>query len=233
MPDDIKIIKYFLWDHYFLKYHIKKMTQLPSFSTARHSIEEFLSSQQGLMKQSLSSCTFTIFDLETTGFFPTMGDEIISIGAIKVKDLQIQYNEAFYTIVKPIGRIPKGIQELTGLPEEILSKAEPFPVGLSKFLDFSKGSILVAHPATFDIEFLKSTIKLWSLPHFSVEYLDSHLLANEKFQGMRNYLDELVERLGIPERERHHALNDAIMTAEVFIKLIEKFDPSKIISELQ
>ncbi len=209
------------------------MAQLPSYSTASQSIEDFLTSQQGLMKQPVASCTFTIFDLETTGFFPAIGDEIISIGAIKVKNFKIQYDEAFYTIVKPIGRIPKGIQDLTGLSEDILNKAEPFPVGISKFLDFCKGSILVAHPATFDIEFLKTTIKLWNLPNFSVNYVDSHLLANEQFQGLRNYLDELVVRFGIPERERHHALNDAIMTAEVFIKLIENFDQIKSIEELQ
>jgi len=209
------------------------MAQLPSYNIASQSIEAFLDSQHGLMNQSLSSCTFTIFDLETTGFFPNMGDEIISIGAIKVKNFQIQYDEAFYTIIKPIGRIPKGIQDLTGLSEEILNKAEPFPVGMSKFLDYCKGSILVAHPATFDIEFLKTNIKQWNFPDFSVGFLDSHLIANEKFQGMRNYLDDLVVRFDIPERERHHALNDAIMTAEVFIRLIEQFDRSSIIKELQ
>lgn len=208
------------------------MAQLPSYNIANQSIEAFLESQHGLMNQPLSSCTFTIFDLETTGFFPNMGDEIISIGAIKVKNFQIQYDEAFYTIVKPIGRIPKGIQDLTGLSEDILNKAEPFTVGMSKFLDYCKGSILVAHPATFDIEFMKTTMKQWNLPDFSVSFLDSHLIANEMFQGMRNYLDDLVVRFDIPERERHHALNDAIMTAEVFIKLIEKFDRSIMIKEL-
>ena len=208
------------------------MIQLPSYRSASKSIEDFLKSQTGLLKQSLSSSTFTIFDLETTGFFPSMGDEIISIGAIKVKNFKIQYDEAFYTIIKPIGRIPKGIQDLTGLSEDILNKAEPFPVGMAKFLEYCNESILVAHPATFDIEFLKKTIKLWNLPTFNVEYLDSHLLANERFHGMRNYLDELVVRFGIPKRERHHALNDAIMTAEVFIKLIEHLDQSISVNEL-
>lgn len=235
MPDDLKVLKYFLWDQHFIKYHVNKMVHLPEHKQAVQSVERFLDSQKGLHKENLSSCTFTIFDLETTGFFPDMGDEIISIGAIKVKDFQIQYDEAFYTILRPIHKIPKNIEQLTGLSGELLNKAQSFPVGISKFLDYCQGSVLVAHPATFDIEFIKSVMKQWQLPHFSVDFLDSHILANNLFAGERNYLDHLIERFGISERERHHALNDAVMTAEVFIKLLQNYDGPVVrsIEELQ
>lgn len=204
------------------------MIQLPEYDYAVTSIERFVESQKGLMKEDLRSCTFTIFDLETTGFFPNMGDEIISIGAIKVKNFEILYDEAFYTIMKPINKIPKTVEELTGLSGEILAKAQSFPVGIRKFLDYCEGSILVAHPATFDIEFMKTVLNQWNFPNFSVDFLDSHLIANDLYTGERNYLDNLVERFKISERERHHALNDAVMTANVFIKLLQQYDRSFI-----
>jgi DNA polymerase III epsilon subunit family exonuclease len=223
LPNDLKILKYFLWDQLFLKFHINKMIGIPEYKAAAQSIEEFIHSQAGLIKTDLASCTFTIFDLETSGFFPEIGDEILSIGAIKMKDLCIQYDDAFYTVMKPINKIPKNIQELTGLSSDTLDKAQSFPVGLKRFLEYSKGSILVAHPATFDIEFIKKVIKQWKLPCFSPAYIDSHVLANDLFSGKRNYLDHLIDRLNITERERHHALNDAIMTADIFVQLLRSY----------
>ncbi|MGM0876905.1 MAG: 3'-5' exonuclease [Bacillota bacterium] len=228
MPSDLRILKYLLWDQIFLKYHVSKMVELPEYQQAAQSIEEFIQSQVGLVKKDLTTCTFTIFDLETTGFFPDIGDEILSIGAIKVKDFCIQYDEAFYTEIKPINKIPKTIEELTGLSYDKLEKAHSFPTGLKKFLDYSKGSILVAHPATFDIEFIKTVIKQWQLPCFSPKYIDSHVLANDLYSGRRNYLDDLVDRLGITERERHHALNDAIMTADIFIHLLKSYEEASV-----
>jgi DNA polymerase III epsilon subunit family exonuclease len=211
------------------------MVDLPEYKQAAHSIEEFLESQVGLVKEDLTTCSFTIFDLETTGFFPDIGDEILSIGAIKVKNFRIQYDEAFYTVIKPINKIPKTIQELTGFSAETLEKAQSFPAGLKKFLDYSKGSILVAHPATFDIEFVKTVIKHWQLPCFSPEFIDLHVVANDLYVGERNYLDDLIEKLNISERERHHALNDAIMTADIFIQLLQTYEETAVtnVEELQ
>ncbi|MBM7602230.1 DNA polymerase III epsilon subunit family exonuclease [Metabacillus crassostreae] len=235
MPNDIKILKYYLWDQYFLKYHINKRIHLPEHNQAETSIDEFLKSQSNLNKQDLSSTTFTIFDLETTGFFPNMGDEIISIGAIKVKNFQILFDEAFYTIIKPVNKVPKTVQELTGLEPEVLDKAHSFPIGMKKFIDYCKGSILVAHPATFDIDFLSTTINKWQLPHFNPDFLDSHLLANDIYSGERNYLDDLITKFQITERDRHHALNDAVMTAEVFIRLLKHYQKKNVtnVKELQ
>lgn len=224
MPSDIKIIKYYLWDQFHIKNQVNKLTDLPEYTKAANSIVEFIQSQTGLNLDEIATSTFTIFDLETTGFFPSIGDEILSIGAIKVKNLSLQYDEAFYTVMKPLNKIPIPIQELTGLTFDTLEKAQSFPIGLQKFLDYSAGSILVAHPATFDIDFLQSVIKQWQLPSFTPIFIDSHSLANHLFAGKRNYLDNLVDRLNIASRERHHALNDAIMTAEIFIQLLKSYE---------
>ncbi|WP_226666545.1 PolC-type DNA polymerase III [Metabacillus litoralis] len=235
MPDDLKILKYYLWDQLFLKYHINKQIHLPEHRQAEVAIDAFLKSQDKLRNQALSETTFTILDLETTGFFPNIGDEIISIGAIKVKNFKILYDEAFYTIIKPINKIPKTVQELTGLEPDVLDKAQSFPIGMKKFMDYCKGTILVAHPATFDIEFLTTTIKKWQLPEFTPDFLDSHILANDIYKGERNYLDDLISRLQITERDRHHALNDSIMTAHIFIHLLTYYQNQnrKTVANLQ
>ncbi|APH04804.1 PolC-type DNA polymerase III [Bacillus weihaiensis] len=223
MPNDLKILKYYLWDQLFLKHQIKQMVSLPEHQHASNAITVFMNKQNEIKLDELSHTTFTIFDLETTGFFPHMGDEIISIGAIKVRNNQILFDESFYTIIKPLNKIPKQIVELTGLSPNLLNHADSFPIGVKKFIDYCQNSVLVAHPATFDIDFLSTSMKQWQLPNFQPVYIDSHQLANLVFPDERNYLDELVDRLEINERDRHHALNDAIMTAEIFVKLLHFF----------
>ncbi|MDQ0230036.1 3'-5' exonuclease [Metabacillus malikii] len=220
MPYDLQIIKYYLWDQFFFKMHRRKLNHFELKNVA-HSIELFLESQIGVTVDDFSSTTYTIFDLETTGFFPQIGDEVLSIGAIKVQNYKIQYDEAFYTVLKPFKKVPKSVQQLTGITMETVQNAQLFPVGLQKFLEYSQGTVLVAHPATFDVEFLKTSIKKWKLPNFNPTYIDSHKLANQMYTDKKNYLDHLIKRLGINERERHHALNDAIMTAEIFVQLVQ------------
>ncbi|WLR52693.1 exonuclease domain-containing protein [Bacillus tianshenii] len=220
LPVDVKILKYFLYDQFFYKHKILKAKQHPSFETVKQSIEQFESTHDA--QTDLSNCTFTIFDLETTGFFPDLSDEIISIGAVKVKNLQVIYEDTFYSVIKPLGSVPQHTEELTGLSRKEIHKGARFPLALHKFLAYSQNTILVAHPASFDINFLQKTIEKWGLPSFSPAYIDSLRLANWLHHSKNNYLDDLVARYHIQTRERHHALNDALMTAEIFTHLMEE-----------
>ncbi|MBM7584077.1 DNA polymerase-3 subunit epsilon [Bacillus pakistanensis] len=215
-----RIIKYYFWQQFLFKYQVKKAKQDRSYQELSNSLKEYDGKSYQVMGQPLSKCNFTIFDLETTGFFPEIGDEIISIGAVKFKNGKVKSEETFYQVINPLQRVSQDTKKFTGLKKRDFLKGVPFPIGFERFLNFSRGSILVAHPASFDINFLQARSRKWGLPPFKPIYLDSFALAKALFQDNKCYLDDLIKRLGIERRKRHHALNDAMMTAEIFELLL-------------
>lgn len=222
MPIDIQIMKFYLWEQFFFKNKILKAQHTREFRKASSSIQQKASRASEQTKKEISDCTFTIFDLETTGFFPEIGDEILSIGAVKVENETVKYNETFYTVVEPINKVSNFTKELTGLTQFDLNNGQFLPAAIDSFLEFSKDTILVAHPASFDINFIKQVSKHWGLPDFSPNYIDSLGVANHLFASKSNYLDRLIDRYNVLQRDRHHALNDAVMTAEVFVHLLDE-----------
>lgn len=216
-----RILKYYLWQQFFFRLQVKREKHKPSYFKLSNMLKIFENEKPAFQQKHLSECTFTIFDLETTGFFPEVGDEIISIGAVKIEDGKIQENDTFYQVINPLQTVSRQTKRFTGLRRRDLLKGVTLPVGLKRFLEFSKGTVLVAHPASFDINFLQKRIKKWELSSFDPEYIDSFSLANALFNVNDSYLDPLVKYFNIAYRERHHALNDAIMTAEVFEKLLK------------
>jgi len=222
MPVDILILKYYLWDRFFINARMNTAQKNIKYQNAVSSIQNLYYEQNLLPPERLDECSFTIFDLETTGFFPEIGHEIISIGAVKVNNLQIDYNHTFYKVINPLRRVSKQTKKLTGLEDHILLQGERFPTIFSEFLTFSKNSILVAHPSSFDLNFLKRVCASWNLPCHIPNWIDSHSLANDQFPSQNNYLDQLIDRYNVAQLDRHHALNDAMMTAEIFIELLQE-----------
>lgn len=215
----IRILKYFLWDYFVLKSQQKKKNNPQLVRVIKEKLNE--GNVIFLPQQSLLETTFTVFDLETSGFFPKLGDEVISIGAIKINAAtQKIEQENFYEVVSPIGKVSEGIYSLTGLTKQQLNNGTSFEAAFLKFLQYSKGTILVAHPASFDINFLQIMLKRRGIVNFNPEFIDSYFLANYLQPNGKNKLDQLVALFNIDKKERHHALNDAIMTAEIFLKLL-------------
>ncbi|MGF2616574.1 3'-5' exonuclease [Rossellomorea vietnamensis] len=223
-----RIIKYYLWHRYLFKKQVEKEKKNPSYQKLKRMLKEFEQEKPLLQQQKLPNCTFTIFDLETTGFFPEIGDEIVSIGAVKMQGEKLLEQKTFYEVINPLQTVSAETKQFTGLKRKDFIKAKTLPVGLKEFLDFCKGTILVAHPASFDINFLQKRIGKWDLPAFDPEFIDSYALTKELLGVEECYLDDLVKRFHINKRARHHALNDAIMTAEIFQKLLKLCKEKKI-----
>ncbi|WFT73206.1 3'-5' exonuclease [Halobacillus naozhouensis] len=174
-----------------------------------------------IRKSNLLDLDYTIFDLETTGFIPEIGHEIISIGAVRNHGLDSCHIDTFHHIIRPIRPVSEATLNLTGLTREQLATGRTFVNSLKHFLDFSRGSILVAHPAKFDVRFLQTMLKRWKLPEFTPPVIDSQMMAEWLFPAMKPQLDPLIKQFQIERRERHHALNDAMMTSELFCKLLD------------
>jgi DNA polymerase III subunit epsilon len=216
-----RIFKYYLWHQFFFRVQVNREKARPSYYKVAQALQEYEAEKPILQQKHLYECTFTIFDLETTGFFPEVGDEIISIGAVKVREGKVQEKNTFYLVINPLQTVSRNTKKFTGLRRKDFRNGVTLPVGLKHFLEFSKGTILVAHPASFDINFLQKRLHKWELPSFKPECIDSFSLANALLERNDCYLDALVERFEIQKRTRHHALNDAIMTAEVFEELLK------------
>ncbi|OEH92695.1 3'-5' exonuclease [Bacillus solimangrovi] len=222
LPIELKILKYYFFDQFLFKYKVKKASDSIVYHKISQHLKTYVHCKQFSEHTELSDCSFTIFDLETTGFLPELGNEIISIGAVKIEKCEVQYDDTFYKVLRPLQPVTSHTKQLTGLKGVDFKLGVSFPQGIYEFLQFCSESVLVAHPATFDIPFLQKSITNWKLPSISPTYIDSFAIANFLHGSKRNYLDSLVKHYHIEKRIRHHALNDALMTAEVFVHLLHE-----------
>ncbi|MBP2073171.1 PolC-type DNA polymerase III [Thermoanaerobacterium butyriciformans] len=163
--------------------------------------------------------SFVVFDIETTGL-SSINDSIIEIGAVKIKDCQII--DTFETFVNPQIHISRFITKLTGITDDMVNGYPPIEEVLPKFLEFIKGSTLVAHNANFDVTFIKTKAKNIGI-EVDNPVLDTLELSRHMYENLKNYkLDTVAQYLGVSLENHHRAVDDARATAEIFLKSIAK-----------
>ena len=170
----------------------------------------------GSRGQSLEEA-FVVFDIETTGFSP-VSNRIIEIGAVRVEKGAIV--DRFSVFVNPKVPIPFKIEQLTGINDGMVVDAEPIEVILPKFLEFSKGAVMVAHNAGFDMSFIIENCKRQGISQ-EFTYVDTVGMARMLLPGLNRFkLDTVAKALNIPLLNHHRAVDDAACTAEIFVKFI-------------
>jgi DNA polymerase III subunit alpha, Gram-positive type len=169
--------------------------------------------------------SFVVFDIETTGL-SSINDSIIEIGAVKIKDCQIV--DTFETFVNPQIHISNFITKLTGITDDMVKRYPPIDEVLPKFLEFIKGSTLVAHNANFDVTFIKTKAKNLGI-EVDNPVLDTLELSRHMYENLKNYkLDTVAQHLGVSLENHHRAVDDAKATAEIFLKSINKLKENGI-----
>lgn len=171
--------------------------------------------------QPLAALTYTAFDTETTGLNPSAGDEIISLGAVRIVNRRLLRDDVFDQLVDPKRRLSRESSAVHGIQPEMLEGQLTIDRVLPAFQKFAEGTILVAHNAAFDMRFfqLKETSTGVTLRN---PVLDTLLLSAVVHPNQEGHnLEEIAERLGINIIGRHTALGDAIVTGEVFLKLMQ------------
>lgn len=174
--------------------------------------------QSGLFDESDKTFpgSYVVFDLETTGTEANK-DAIIEIGACKIVDGQI--TETFSTFVNPERHIPADASKVNNIFDDMVADAPTINYVLPDFYKFCHGSTMVGQNVSFDIGFIYNVSKKLSY-NFDNPLEDTLQMAREKLPGLKNYkLGTIVEKLNIALENAHRALNDAIATAKVFIKL--------------
>lgn len=171
----------------------------------------------------LENTTYVVFDTETTGFNAANGDQMIEIGAVKIKDGIII--DRFDEFINPKRHIPDRITELTEITDEMVSSADDEEAVTKRFLSWTGDAPMVAHNAKFDISFIEMAMKKYNLGEFNNTVIDTLELSRALDQGYaRHSLSALVKRYNVPfdEESHHRADYDAEGTALVFHKMLNK-----------
>lgn len=181
----------------------------------------------------LEDCVFTVFDTELTGLNPAK-DEIVSIGAVRIRNLQIIQGERFHVLVKPEMPLPKFSTLIHRITPERIGQAPALAQVLPDFLAFLNGTLLVGHYVELDMSFLSAACKRLYGQAPANPCLDTMLLAMswqrrlqsaycDQFDQSISYtLGSLSKRLGLPAFPSHDAMHDAMQTAYLFIYLTQK-----------
>lgn len=164
-----------------------------------------------------------VLDTETTGFEPAEGHRIVEIGAIELMN-HMPTGRTYHQYINPERAMPKEAFEVHGLGDDFLRDKPLFAQVGQAFLDFIGGdSRLVIHNASFDMKFLNAELGWANLPALPMDRaLDTVTVARRKFPGSPASLDALCRRFGIDNsaREKHGALLDSELLAEVYLELI-------------
>ena len=171
---------------------------------------------------------FVAFDLETTGLNPK-SHEIIECGAVCVR--KGKPVERYRSFVKPSGHIPDAITRLTSISDDDVCDAHFVGDVLVEFVEFTGNDTLVAHNASFDVGFLKIHTEI--IAHRTV--IDNLELARIVLPRLINHkLQTLGKHFKIESGNHHRALDDAELTAGVFVELLKHLEtlPLEILSDL-
>ena len=162
-----------------------------------------------------------ILDTETTGFYYQDNDRIIEVGAIEMINRKLT-GSSIHIYINPEKPVDDSV-DVHGITDEFLADKPKYAEIADVLFEFLKGAEIIAHNATFDMNFLDMEFKRAGLPALSevCEVTDTLALAKNKHPGQKNSLDALVRRYEIPARDRtfHGALLDAEILADVYLAM--------------
>jgi len=168
----------------------------------------------------LAQLAYTVFDTETTGLEPSAGDEIIQIGAVRIVNRRLLSHETYEQLIDPQRSLPAQSVKIHGITAEMLAGQPPIAKVLPVFRAFVADTVLVAHNAAFDMRFLELKEASTGI-RFDRPVLDTFLLSAVLFPNQESHrLEAIAARLGVSVLGRHTAVGDAIVTAEVFLKML-------------
>jgi len=182
------------------------------------------------LDRKLSELAYTVFDTETTGLEPSKGDEIIQIGAARIVNNRLLRQETFDQLVDPEMPLKPESIPIHGISEDMVRGKPNIDIVLPAFHAFSEETVLIAHNAAFDMRFLQMKEDRTGI-RFTQPVLDTLLLSAVVHPNQESHkLDVILERLGISIGTRHNALEDALATGAVFLKLIPLLEEQGIVT---
>lgn len=127
---------------------------------------------------------YVLVDIETTGFSP-VNDDIIEIGAIKVKDNKVI--DEFHSLIKIDRKINPYITNLIGITNDMLEDGKDIDIALNEFLEFAGDNILMAHNTNFDINFLYEKSNKYLNKYLTNDFIDTMRVSKNMLPELPNY----------------------------------------------
>jgi len=181
----------------------------------------------------LEDYVYTVLDTELTGL-SARREEIVSIGAVRVRGLAIVPGESFSVLVRPSIPLPKISTLIHRITPEAIAGAPPLTEVLPELIEFCKGTLIVGHHVGLDMSFLNRACKKNHGQPLANPCLDTMRMAMlwrekrtpshyEQFNLSISYvLTDLAHEFDLPRFTAHEALGDALQTAYLFIYLAKK-----------
>ena len=170
----------------------------------------------------LSSLSFAVVDVETTGGRPGTGDRITEIAIVTVNDGRVQ--EVYETLVNPERSIPPFITRLTNISWEMVRDKAPFRDVCERVIRTLDGQVFVAHNVAFDWRFVSAEVVRASGRELTGRRLCTVRLARRLLPQLRSRSLDWVARhydVEIPDGMRHRAAGDAVTTAHCLLRLLD------------
>lgn len=174
-----------------------------------------------------TSGEFVVFDTETTGLDPK-NDEILSIGAVKIKDNKILTSQTFEVYLKNSKDICSKSIAIHRIRECDLVNAKSPESAIKEFLHFIGPRTLIGYYLEFDVEMINKYIKPMigvTLPNEMIEVSEIYFEKTITLIPQGNIdlrFDTILKNCNVPNMGVHNAVNDAIMTAMIYLKLTKE-----------
>lgn len=169
----------------------------------------------------LDKIIFCFLDVESTGLHPQYGDKICEIGLLKVKNNEVI--DFYETLINPHRPISPGAFRVNGITYDMVKSAPSFGEVANRILEFIEGTVIVAHNAEFDLNFISSHLRNLKLPLPNNPVIDTLTLARKYYRFISNSLTSVAYSLNIDITNCHRALEDAVLTKEVFYVFLDNF----------
>jgi DNA polymerase-3 subunit epsilon len=166
---------------------------------------------------SYKEAEYVVMDLEVNYSKPKEG-QIIEIGAVKLKNLKV-FDE-FHSLIYA-NEVPDFVENITGINVEMLKTQKSQKEILEKFRLFLGDSVIVAHDANFDVNFLATQFEKENLGKVLNRYICTINLAKKTLKANRYGLKYLKEEFNLSNEVSHRALADARTTTNLFLKSLE------------
>ena len=178
----------------------------------------------------LKELRFVVFDTETTGLSPSEGDELLSIGAVRVVNSRIVRGETYEQLIHPGKKIAKASIRFHGITDAHVKGKPQAKHVLPQFHRFCGRSVLVAHNAAFDMKFLELKEKASGVS-FANPVLDVLLLSAFLHDHTHDHsLGATAERFGLEISDRHTALGDALTTGAILLAMLDPLEERGVVT---
>ena len=175
----------------------------------------------------LREIDFVVLDVEAIGA-KGVPARIIELGAFHVRSGKVC--DRFQSLIDPGVPLPRFIAALTGISDPMLKGAPKFAEIADAWLDFAGDAVMVAHNSKFDLALLNREIgRVFPGCRMRNAELCTVKLARRIMCNLDSHnLDALAHYFGLEIPDRHRAASDALATAEVFLRLLDRLESNGV-----